>query len=289
MTDYMIRAKVEGLPIRIFAVDSKNTVNAARKIHNLSPVACAAMGRLLSASALMTLMLKNDRDKLTVQINGSGPIGKIIIVGNNKGHVKGEIYNPNILMPLNKIGKLDVAGAIGAGTLTIIKDIGLVYPYCGQVELVSGEIAEDIAYYFAISEQTPSVVALGVLVDKDLKIKASGGYIIQLLPDCDEEIIDFLEQRIKEIPSITELISGGMSPKEVLEYIFEGHILEVLEKKELNYFCDCNRERLEKVLISLGKDELEDIISKDEGIELICHFCNKKYFFNKVEVRKLFE
>lgn len=285
----MIGAMIKDVPVRMFAADTTELVAEAQKIHSTLPTASAAFGRTLTAVALMTMLLKNENNKISVQIKCDGPIEDLLVVGNTKGEVKGDIYNPQVHIPLNQIGKLDVAGAIGKGTLTIIQDLGLKEPYVGTVELVSGEIGEDLSYYFAVSEQVPSVVALGVLVNPDNTIKKAGGYFIQLLPNHTEELIEYIEKRIGEIPSISKLLDQGHEPKDILELIFKEYKVTFTERKKPVYHCDCNRDRFERGLISLGKEELTSIVEEDGQAEIICHFCNKKYQFGKSDLQILLE
>lgn len=285
----MIGAMIKDVPVRIFAADTSELVGEAQKIHSTLPTASAAFGRTLTAAALMTMLLKNENNKISVQIKCDGPIEDLLVVGNTKGEIKGDINNPYVHIPLNQIGKLDVAGAIGKGTLTIIQDLGLKEPYVGTVELVSGEIGEDFSYYFSVSEQTPSVVALGVLVNPDGTIKKAGGYLIQLLPNHSEELIDYIEKRIGEIPTISKLLDEGHESKDIIELIFKDYKVTFTEKKKPLYHCDCNRDRFERGLISLGREELTAIVEEDGQAEILCHFCNKKYEFDKIDLEKLLE
>ncbi len=289
MEDYVVRASTKDVPLRAFAATTKNTVEEARMIHRLTPLTSAALGRVLTATAMMGQMLKSPEDKLTLQLKGDGPILSLLATGNGKGEVKGYIGKPSVDLPLNKKGKLAVGQAIGQGTLTVIMDLGLKEPYIGRVSLVNGEVAEDLAHYYAVSEQVPSAVALGVLVDRDRSIQSSGGFIIQIMPDCPKDIIDVLEKRLSILPPITQLLSEGKSPEDILIDVLKDFEVELLEKKEIAYVCDCNVERLEKALISLGKKELKDIIDQDGQAELQCHFCNRKYHFSKEELENLLE
>ena len=289
MEDYVVRASTKDVPLRAFAATTKNTVEEARMIHRLTPLTSAALGRVLTATAMMGQMLKSPEDKLTLQLKGDGPILSLLATGNGKGEVKGYIGKPSVDLPLNKKGKLAVGQAIGQGTLTVIMDLGLKEPYIGRVSLVNGEVAEDLAHYYAVSEQVPSAVALGVLVDRDRSIQSSGGFIIQIMPDCPEDIINVLEKRLSILPPITQLLSEGKSPEDILTDVLKDFEVEFLEKKEIAYVCDCNVERLEKALISLGKKELKDIIDQDGQAELQCHFCNRKYHFSKEELENLLE
>lgn len=287
MEDYIIRATAANGAIRVFAVTSKNTVETARSLHNTSPVATAALGRLLSAAAMMGIMLKGEKDLLTLQIRGDGPLQGIVVSSDSEANVKGYVFNPYVEVPDKYEGKLDVSKAIGKGNISVIKDIGLKEPYCGQIELVSGEIAEDLTYYFAKSEQTPSAVGLGVLIDRDTTVMASGGFIIQLMPDADDEIAGKLEEKINRTPYVTTLLDMGYTPEDILKLILGDFNLEINEKKEMRFYCNCSRSRVEKALISLGKDELTKIIEEDKKAQLHCHFCNKEYNFNEDELREI--
>ncbi|HIT72903.1 Hsp33 family molecular chaperone [Tyzzerella sp. An114] len=287
MEDYIIRATAADGAIRAFAVTSKNTVETARSLHNTSPVATAALGRLLSAAAMMGIMLKGEKDLLTLQIRGDGPLQGIVVSADSEANVKGYVFNPYVEVPDKYEGKLDVSKAIGNGNISVIKDIGLKEPYCGQIELVSGEIAEDLTYYFAKSEQTPSAVGLGVLIDRDTTVMASGGFIIQLMPDADDEIAEKLEEKINRTPYVTTLLDMGYTPEDILKLILGDFNLEINEKKEMRFYCNCSRSRVEKALISLGKDELTKIIEEDKKAQLHCHFCNKEYNFNEDELREI--
>lgn len=288
--DYIIRATAADGYIRAFAVRTTQMVEIARRQHGLTPVASAALGRTMSAATMMGIDLHGERDSLSIVIKGGGPIGGIIVVADASGNVKGYVDNPSVDLPLNDQGKLDVGGAVGTqGKLTVIKDYKLKEPYIGQVDIATGEIAEDITYYFAVSEQQPSVTALGVLVNPDLTINASGGFIIQPMPGAPDELIDHIEDSLNSIDPISTQISKGMTPEEILEEILGDHGLKINERLEVAFRCDCNRERLESVLISLGREELQDILDTDGQSELVCHYCNKKYLFNSEELRRLIE
>ncbi|MCK9444382.1 MAG: Hsp33 family molecular chaperone HslO [Tissierellaceae bacterium] len=289
MNDYLIRGIDKSKSIRIFAATTTNMVEKARTTHNTSPTATAALGRSLTAAAMMGVMMKNDKDKLTLKISGGGPIGTILVVSNNKGIVKGYADYPHADLPSRRDGKLDVGGLVGTnGSITTIMDLGLRDPYIGQSALVSGEIAEDLASYYAISEQQPSAVSLGVLVDRDISVKAAGGYIIQLLPNIAEENIDKIERTLKEIEPVSELINKGLSPEDIMDKILGEFQMNTLDKIEIEYQCDCSRERIEKVLTSLGREELKSMIEEDGEGEVVCHFCNTKYHFNKEELENLY-
>ena len=284
--DKLIRGTAKDGMIRVIGCTTTEVVNDGCSVHNCSPVASAAFGRMLTAGVLLGSTLKGDNEVVTTKINGGGPINGITVTAYSNGNVKGVLGNPNVDLPLNSKGKLDVGGAVGKdGLLYVIKDLGMKDPYVGQVPIHSGEIAEDFTYYFTISEQTPSAVSLGVLVDKDLSIKAAGGFIIQMMPDADPLLADLLMYRLEEIPSITSMIASGKTIEEILEYIFDGMDLklsdEVIEPK---YYCDCSRERIEKALISIGEKDLREIYEEGQEEELVCHFCNKKYKFTHDEI-----
>ncbi len=287
MTDYIIRASAAENQIRAFAATTKELVEYARSIHETSPVATAALGRLLTAGAMMGSMMKGEEDILTLQIKGSGPIGGITVTANSKGTVKGYAYNPEVLLHANDKGKLDVGGAIGAGILSVIKDLGLKEPYTGQTHLVSGEIAEDIAYYYATSEQVPSVVALGVLMNKDNTVRQAGGFIIQLMPFAEDTVIDRLEKKVNEITSITSLLDQEMSPEMILEHILGDFGLEHMDKLPTAFECNCTKKRVEKAIISIGQKEITEMIEEDKPIEVNCHFCNTHYHFSVEELKDL--
>ena len=289
MSDYIIKATAGKGSVRAFACLSTKTCEEARKAHNTSPVVSAALGRMLSAGLMMGSMMKNDKDLTTLKIEGSGPMKGVLVTADNKGGVKGYPFNPLVIIPPNSKGKLDVAEAIGVGILTVISDTGLKEPYVGQVELISGEIAEDIAYYYASSEQVPSVVALGVLMNKDNTVKAAGGFIIQLMPGTDEEVIEKIEEKIGSIAPVTTLISEGKSPEDILKLILGDLNLEINEKIEAGFRCNCSRKRIEKALISIGRKELETMVNENKPIEVGCHFCNKKYNFNVNDIEQILE
>ncbi|GMQ58426.1 Hsp33 family molecular chaperone HslO [Vallitalea sediminicola] len=285
MKDYIVRATAADNQIRAFAATTTDMVGEAREKHNTSPVVSAALGRLMTAASIMGSMLKNEKDLITLQIRGDGPIKGLVVTADAKANVKGYPYVPIVDLPLKENGKLDVSKGLGNGIMNIIKDIGLKEPYVGQTHLVSGEIAEDLTYYFATSEQVPSAVGLGVLIDKDYTIKHSGGFIIQLLPNADEEVIKKLEDRLKVLPSITNLMNEGKSPEQVLDILLEGMEPQILEKVPTKFHCNCTKDRVEKALISVGKKEIKEMIDDGETIELNCHFCNKKYHFTIDELQ----
>lgn len=288
MSDKIIKATAKDGMIRIIGAVTTDLVNEGTGLHNCSPVASAALGRMLTAGAIIGSTLKSEKEVVTLKINGGGKANGITVTAHSDGSVKGFIGNPGVDLPLNDKGKLDVGGAVGKdGILYVIKDLGLKDPYVGQVPIHSGEIAEDLTYYFTVSEQTPSAVSLGVLVDKDLSIKASGGFIIQMLPDADPLLADLLMYRLEEIPSVTSLLSDGKTIEEILELIFDDMDLKILEEITPRYLCDCSRERIERALISIGKKDLTEIYSEGKDEELVCHFCNKKYQFTNKEIGEL--
>ena len=289
MSDYIIRATAAKGQIRAFAATTRELTEYARQAHNTSPVATAALGRLLTAGAMMGVMMKGANDLLTIKIEGDGPIGGLTVTADSKGDVKGYAYHPEVMLPPNEKGKLDVGGALGIGVLSVIKDIGLKEPYVGQTILVTSEIAEDLTYYFATSEQTPSSVALGVLMNKDNTVRQAGGFILQLLPGASEEVISTLETRLKEITSITSLLDAGNTPEMILEHILGDFGLEILDKMPAQFACNCSRERIEKALISIGKKELQEMIDEGKTIEMNCHFCNKHYPVTVDELKGLLE
>jgi molecular chaperone Hsp33 len=283
--DKLIRATAKAGQVRIFAAITTNLVNEGVAMHQCAPTAAAALGRMLTAGTLMGTMLKSKGDSLTLHINGGGEAKGVVVTAHADSSVKGYIGNPDVDLPANSKGKLDVSGAIGKdGYLRIIRDLGLKEPYVGQVPIRTGEIGDDLAYYFTVSEQTPSAVGLGVLVDKDMSIKASGGFIIQMMPGADEFLADIITYRLEEIPSITELIEKGMNAQEILEFIFEDMELKIHEEIVPMYKCDCCRERVERALISIGKKDLEEIYNDDKTEEIKCHFCNKNYEFNHEDI-----
>lgn len=286
--DKLVIATAHNSDIRIIGAETTELVDNAVKIHKCAPTAAAAFGRMLTAGSLMGSMLKSEKDALTLQISGGGEARGIVVTAHADASVKGYIGNPSVDLPLNTKGKLDVGGAIGiAGNLTVIRDMGLREPYIGQVPISTGEIGDDIAYYYTASEQTPSAVALGVLVNPDLSIKAAGGFIIQMMPGADELLADMVNYRVQEISSITELITKGMSIIDILNHIFEDMDLKVIGEMVPKYKCDCSRERVEKALISIGKKDLEEIYHEGKTEELKCHFCNKAYLFSHEEIGKL--
>ena len=287
--DYIIRVSAADGMIRAFFATTRSTVNEAVDIHKTSAVMSAALGRMLTAGAIMGLMLKNDKDLITLSIKGNGPGGGVLVTADNRGKVKGYAENPYADIPNKDNGKLDVGNAIGEGTLTVIKDMGKGDPNVGKVQIQTGEIGDDITYYFSQSEQIPSVVALGVLVDTDYSIKQSGGFIIQLMPGASDDLIDYLESKINDIDSVTNLYEQGNTPESLAELLFHEIGYQQLEKVPVHFYCDCSRERVEKALISIGVEELKKIRNEDKTTTLNCHFCNKKYDFDEEDLDKLIE
>lgn len=285
--DYIIRAIAADNQIRAFAATTKELTEQARSMHNTSPVATAALGRLLTAGAMMGSMMKGEKDLLTLKINCSGPIGGLLVTADSLGNVKGYVKNNDVLLPPNKKGKLDVGKALDLGVLSVIKDLGLKEPYVGDINLISGEIAEDLTYYFAASEQVPSSVALGVLMNKDNTVRQAGGFIIQLMPFTDEAVIDKLEERIKGITSITDYLERGMKPEEILEEVLDGFGMTVLDKLPAAYHCGCSKERVMKALISIGRGDMQEMIDDGKPIEVNCHFCNTNYNFTTEELEDI--
>ena len=287
MNDYMIRATAADGQIRAFAATTKEMVETAKNAHNTSPIATAALGRLMTAAAMMGSDLKGEGELLTLRIEGDGPIGGLLVTADGKGDVKGYAFNPDVMLPPNAQGKLDVGGSLGLGVLSVIKDIGLKEPYVGQTQLITGEIAEDLTYYFATSEQVPSSVALGVLMNKDNTVRQAGGFIIQLLPGASDEIIDRLEAKLSGISSITAPLDAGKTPEEILTDILGEFGLEILKKMPVQFHCDCERSRVEKAIISIGRKEIQDMIDEGKEIEVNCQFCNKHYKFSVDELGEM--
>lgn len=287
MTDYIVRASAADGQIRAFATTTRDMTEYAREVHNTSPIATAALGRTLAAGAMMGIMMKGEKDVLTIRIKGDGPIAGITVTANSKAEVKGYVNNPEVMLPPSAKGKLDVGGAIGAGTLSVIMDLGLKEPYIGQTNLVTSEIAEDLTYYFATSDQVPSSVALGVLMNKDNTVKRAGGFIIQLMPFADDEIIDKLEAKLGQITGITDLLDQNMTPEMILEYVLGDFDLEILSKEPTSYVCDCSKERVEKAIITIGPKDISEMIDDNEPIEVNCHFCSKNYEFSVEELKDI--
>ena len=288
MSDYIVRATAANAQIRAFAVDSTELVEEARRHHNTSPVGTAALGRLLTGAVMMGSMMKNPSDMLTLQVKCAGPIGGMTVTADSKGNVKGYVNNPDVMLP-TKNGKLDVGGALGAGFLNVIKDMGLKEPYCGQTVLKTGEIAEDLTYYFAASEQVPSSVGLGVLMEKDNTVRCAGGFIVQVMPFIEEEALGRLEENIQEIPPVTTMLDGGHTPQEMLGQVLKGFDMEVTDTLAAQFNCSCSKERIEKAIISIGKKDIQSMINDGEDIEVKCHFCNTAYQYSVDELKVLLE
>ena len=287
MNDYIIRAVAANDQIRAFAAVTTEMVENARERHNTSPVATAALGRLLTAGAMMGSMMKGEKDVLTLQIKAGGPLQGITVTADSKGNVKGYVGNPDVCIPANSKGKLDVAGAVGPGFLNVIKDMGLKEPYSGQVMLQTCEIAEDLTYYFATSEQVPSAVGLGVLMNKNNTVRQAGGFIVQLMPFAEESVISRLEENVQKISSVTSLLEEGHTPESLLEKVLEGFDVQINEKMDTRFHCNCTRERVEKALISIGRKELNEMIQEGKPIEMNCHFCNTNYNFTVEELKEI--
>lgn len=287
MNDYIIRATAANDQIRAFAAVTTEMVETAREHHNTSPVATAALGRLLTAGAMMGSMMKGEKDVLTLQIKAGGPLQGITVTADSQGNVKGYVGNPDVCIPANSKGKLDVAGAVGPGFLTVIKDMGLKEPYSGQVMLQTCEIAEDLTYYFATSEQVPSAVGLGVLMNKNNTVRQAGGFIVQLMPFAEEEVISRLEQNVQKINSVTNLLEEGHTPESLLEKVLEGFDMQINEKMDTRFHCNCSNERVAKALISIGRKELNEMIQEGKPIEMNCHFCNTNYNFTVEELKEI--
>ena len=287
MKDYIVRATAANAQIRAFAVTSKELVECARSAHNLSPVVTAALGRLMTGGVMMGSMLKGEKDMLTLQINGAGPVHGLTVTADSQGNVKGYVDNPQAMMPPNSMGKLDVGGVIGLGVLTVIKDMGLKEPYSSTIELKTGEIGDDLTYYFAASEQVPSSVALGVLMDKNNTVRQAGGLIIQLMPFTDEEVIGRLEEKLTALPPMTTLLEEGNTPEQILNIVLGDFGVEITDTLPVRFHCNCSKERVEKVLVSLGGEELQKLIDEGKDVELNCHFCNTNYVFTVEELEKI--
>ena len=286
MKDYIIRATAAGDSIRAFAITGTSMVEEARQMHDASPVVTAALGRMLMAGAMMGATLKSEKDVMTLQIQGEGPLKGITVTSYSDGFVKGfPLVNDVVLPPKN--GKLDVGGSIFPGFLRVIKDMGLKEPYVGTVDLQTGEIAEDLTYYFAVSEQIPSSVGLGVLVNKDCTVNCAGGFIVQVMPMCPDEVLDKLEANLQVLPSVTDMMSSGLTPEDMLDKIFEGLDVDIKDKTETGFRCDCSKERVERSLASLNKQDKAEIIADGKPVEVRCQFCNKKYEFSIEEIKKL--
>lgn len=284
----VLRAISENGGVVMTAIDSTDVVARAEQIHESSAVVTAALGRLLTAASIMGCGLKGKEQSVTLRLSGGGPAGNVIAVSDAWGNVRGTVSQPVVELPLNPYGKLDVGGAVGRdGTLTVIRDTGMKDPYVGSVPLVSGEVAEDVTAYYAASEQIPTVCALGVLVNPDLTVRAAGGFLVQLLPGALEEEIEQLEGNLKELPSVTQMLEGGMSLEQIIERVLDGFAPNILDEFPVEYRCNCSRQRVEKALLSLGNEELQEMIDEGEPVEVCCHFCERKYNFTQEELKKL--
>lgn len=288
MKDYIVRGIAADGQIRAFAATTKNICEEARSRHNMSPIAAVALGRLLTGGAMMGTMMKNDADIVTIQIKGDGPIGSMTVTSDARGRVKGYVANPQVMLPL-KDGKLDIAGALGIGVLSVIKDIGLKEPYVGDTILITSEIGDDLTYYFATSEQVPSSVALGVLMNKDNTVEQAGGFIIQLMPDATEETTAKLEEAISKVKSVTELLEKGMTPEDILTYILGDMGFEKLDTIDTEFYCNCSKDRVSKAIMSIGAKDIQDMIDDGKPIEVNCHFCNTNYSFSVDELKEMLE
>lgn len=286
MKDYIVRATAAGGQVRAFAITARELVEAARVRHNTSPVATAALGRLLAGGAMMGSMMKNDSDMLTVKVRGNGPLGGITVTADSKANVKGYVENPDAMLP-PKNGKLDVGGAVGIGILQVIKDMGLKEPYVGDTMLVTSEIAEDLTYYFASSEQVPSSVGLGVLMEKDNTVKCAGGFIIQMMPFASEETISRIENNLKHVTSVTELLDRGCTPEQILEELLGDTGLEITDTIPTRFYCNCSKERVEKAVASIGREDIQEMIDEGKDIEVKCHFCNSAYTYTVEDLRRI--
>lgn len=287
MADYIVRATAANAQIRAFAITSRDTVEHARSAHDLSPVVTAALGRLMTGGVMMGSMLKGEKDLLTLQIGGKGPVHGLTVTADSAGHVKGYADRPQAMMPPNSVGKLDVGGVIGKGTLTVIKDMGLKEPYSSTVALQTGEIGDDLTYYFAASEQVPSVVALGVLMDRNNTVRQAGGFILQLMPFTEEAVIAALEKKLAALAPVTTLLEEGNSPEQLLELVLGGLGVEFTDRLPVAFHCNCSKERVEKVLISLNRKELQELIEEGKDVEVNCHFCNTDYVFTVDELKRI--
>ena len=287
MQDYLIRAAAADDTIRAFAATTRQMAEDARRAHDTTPVCTAALGRLLTGGVMIGSMLKEDKALVTLQIRGDGPAGGITVTADSHYHAKGYVNNPHVQIPLKPNGKLDVSGAIGRGTLTVIRDIGLKEPYVGTIQMPSGEIAEDLTLYFAESEQIPSSVGLGVLVDRDWSVKRAGGFLLQLMPGAPDEVIDELEKRIAKVTSVTDMLEKGMLPEDILEELIGSFGLQIMEKHEVSFHCSCSKKRIEKALISIGPKDVREMIEDGEPIDVGCQFCGKQYRFDVEDLRRI--
>ncbi len=287
MSDYMVRATAANAMVRLFVCNSKELVEKARQIHQTTPVVTAALGRLMTAGSMMGTMLKGEKDLLTIQIKSSGPIGGLTVTADSRGMVKGYPDNAQVDLPLKENGKLDVGNAMGIGVLNVIKDMGLKEPYVGQTVLQTGEIGDDLTYYFATSEQIPSSVGLGVLIDRDYTVKQAGGFIVQLMPFATDEVISQLEENLSKITSVSTMFENGMTPEEIVAEIFQGMDYEISDTVNIGFSCNCSKERVTKAIISIGKKDIQEMINDEKPIEVNCHFCNTNYIFTVDELKTM--
>lgn len=287
MSDYIVRATAAGSQIRALAATTRDMVEYARSAHNTSPVATAALGRLMTAGGIMGVMMKGKNDILTLQVRGDGPIGKITVTADSSANVKGYVDHPEVIIHANAKGKLDVAGAVGNGILNVVKDLGMKEPYVGQTVLQTGEIADDLTYYFAASEQIPSCVGLGVLMNRDNTVKQAGGFLLQLMPFADEKVVANLEKKMEDVKPVTQMLEEGNSPEQILEILLGDLGLEINDRISTGFFCNCSKNKMEKALISVGKKDIQEMIDDGESIEMKCHFCNSHYIFTVEELKEI--
>ncbi len=289
MSDYIVRATAAGAQIRAFAATTRDLVEAGRRAHDTSPVVSAALGRLMTGGVMMGAMLKGEKDLLTLQISGDGPVKGMTVTADSKGNVKGYAIEPQVMLPPSPLGKLDVGGAVGGGMLRVVKDLGLKEPYVGQTALQTGEIAEDLTYYFATSEQVPSSVGLGVLMERDNTVRQAGGFIVQLMPFTEDKVIAALEKNLAEFSSVTKVLDEGKTPEEMLGLLLKGLDLEIVDTMPAQFYCGCDKKRVERAIISIGRKEIKEMISENKDIEVNCHFCNTSYRFSVKELKELLE
>ncbi len=287
MQDKLTKAVTKNGLIRICAVNSKNIVQAAHDYHKTLPLATAALGRLLTGAVIMGSMMKEENSSITLQLHGDGPLGRVLAVANSKGEVKGYVENPFANLPLNRFGKIDVGSGVGNGYMSVVKDLRLKEPYIGQVPIQTGEIGDDLAFYFAQSEQVPSLVALGVLVDRDYSVKQAGGFIVQIMPDCDEFNLRKFEKAAENIKSVTSMLERGLSNEEIIRAVMQDFEIDILEETEVGYVCDCCDERMQRAIVSLGKKEIQDIIDEQGEAEIVCQFCSKAYNYTKADLEDM--
>lgn len=285
----MVRATAADAQIRAFAATTRELVEEMRQIHNTSPVVTAALGRLLTGSVMMGSMLKNEDDLLTIQVKGDGPLQGMTVTADGEGNVKGYANEPQVILPANAVGKLDVGGAVGKGYLSVIKDMGLKEPYIGQTALQTGEIADDLTYYFVTSEQVPSSVGLGVLMEKDNTVKQAGGFILQLMPFASEEVIRILEDNLSKFSSVTAALDAGNTPEQMLQMLLADLDVQVTDTMEVRYSCDCSKERVHRAIVSIGREDIQEMIEEGKEVEVNCHFCNKTYSFSVDELKKMLD